>query len=1030
MNPTRLKKLILVTAISLLGVGAIILISDSVDTSTQKKDTAVNIKATDLPPTLEHATPGVKPTIGALGTGEGAWIQRTDPQTGQLKQEFFYKSLTPREQGVFDITEPQARLYLAPWRVIHMTSEEGRFIAPDNHPQSGVFRKNLVLTVFQAPETRAADLSPDSKDRLIEIHIADQATFDTVLGEVKSDSDLTVTTPQSQQVEFAGRGMKLVYNELNRRIEYMEVYEGKSLRYDPRAGPAPIKGATPAKTPPGGATQPADATAAKAHPMQYYRVTFDKNVKVVSDDRTIEADRLVVFFTMDPSGSAPAAAPASPQTPVSMMMREVMRTLPLLIGEVGQAPLINVPAGKAVQVNVDKPAGDKPVVMTWTGKMIMTPIETKPAELAEGLRDTYLRFEGAPVKVGLGGDDQMVCFNVDYVQSRDQVTATGSDAFPLRIRSKKMGEIGAPSLNIQLAAGTGRIAGPGWMRGPEATEGATKTVAADGALPPGFKIDWADHVELKFTKEDKKTGSRGGLELAKFHGDVHVADPQFKLAAQTLGTEFTRADAAGKQQIQAIDADGNVMVTLDNGSIKSRTLRILTAPDAQGHLTPSRLQARGDVVVIDPQQQIASQILDVTLAAAAPNVKPAPKPAPKGDSLEGRFSQRVENVTAIEDVRLTLKGGTVVRGDKLVADATTQRATLYGTPVQITRGGDAATKTPPQTELYVLHLNIEKGGRIAQADGAGKFIYTEADETDPATKQLTPGKRVKVTWTELMRFVDEANTIAVNGSVVAETEESPTEFNRMTADHVTLDLINTSSLKVGPKDKSADAGPLDERRLRQMTARDNVVILATRWSDAQREHVDTRLRLAGPILEFEDLRKITTITGPGTMLLEDYREKKDKPTDLKAAPMSGRGQTAFQWTQKLVLNETDKSMTIEGAVLMRHKSPGSDNVLELQADRLVANMREVRNIKPTQMPVEKMGVDHIAADGGVQVRDNTRVASCDHLYYDGDSETVALAAEADRWVTITKLDDPKPLRARKVLWNLKTDRVEIIEAGR
>jgi hypothetical protein len=282
MTAQRVRRLIVVTLIAIFAVSLITLFSGGLNPDYNQHKSIKPVDTHELPPGLEGAKPGGGMGLDALGTGEGAWIQRADPQTGLLKQEFFYQSLTPQEQGVFEIVKPQARFYVAPWRVIHMQSDEGRFVAPDNHPLSGEFRKNIVVTVFQCEENQTIDLAPNSPHRLLEFHITDSAQFDTVQGEIKSDSDVELVTPITQQVTFKGKGMRLVYNELNRRIEYMEITHGKSLRHDPNA-----RGIVPADE-----KKPAEKSATKkpeepkASPLvQYYRVTFSEGRQRIAHDR-------------------------------------------------------------------------------------------------------------------------------------------------------------------------------------------------------------------------------------------------------------------------------------------------------------------------------------------------------------------------------------------------------------------------------------------------------------------------------------------------------------------------------------------------------------------------------------------------------------------------------------------------------------------------------------------------------------------------------------------------------------------------
>lgn len=1105
MNSKRIRNVILLAVAGLIGVVLIALLSakPSADAEQAHGDGATQALAPSQQPPALTEPPTGQPDVGAIGVNEGTIIQVTDPKTGALAREFMWQRMTPQEQGVFDLVEPQARFYLEPWRVIHMRSDEGRFVAPGNHPESGEFRKNVVVDIFQSDKQTVADLSEDSADRVLRIKL-DQATFDTTLGELKSTGRVEVHTPATDQVSFKGKGLRLLYNELSRRIDYLEITEGEAIRYRPIAEAAAAESQAVAKKP--GKDKPPELP----EPPHYYKVEFDSRIQVTRGDQTIQADKLLVYFAVAPHSGEDAIAPkkvTQQEAITTLAMRHVMRAMPLLIGQVGQPPeVIEAPEAPAppaprtpallagiVPGMPGAPAAEpnEEIVLTWSGKMVMTPVEFPPPMLRVA-EDVYAQFEGSPVRIsvaaapekpepqsggasgGSGGGEQMVCRMLEFMQPAGQagrVTATGNDAYPLLISSPQM-RATADRFVANLDNNTARLIGPGTLRGPEESASAPKPESSQ-QLSPDFKVTWTESVDLTFSDPKQEDA---GIETATFIGDVQIDDPQFKLRSQQLAVAFAPAPAPGtpapgtpapgssestadgkdntQRQLQQLHATGAVRIEMDQARIAADQLEIETAPAATGgRLIPSRMIATGNVEVIDPQQQISSKLLTVTLAektidpaAATPKLKAAATASGGKPSLQDRLDLEVRTITATQNVRLT-REGSVITADRLDADALAGSAVLTGSPVVILHQpppDEKAKKPEPTSELRVPMLRLTEDGKVVRSEGAGTMIYTEPDNTEAAYK----GRRVKVTWTRSMNFDDKANLLHVAGDVVVESEDSPRELNRIKADDMTLELIDEEALAAAlGKDQlkvaaaaigDATTGnvqmdaPLGSRRLQRVIARGNVELLATTWTDATRKAIDTRFFLTGPLLTFRNADEMAQIVGPGRMLLEDYRIKREGGSAIAGRRMSGNGLTAFTWTESLTMDGTRSDLTILGNVQMTHSPQDSKDIIQLDCARLYADMEKKGKLAATAMSkVESIDIHAIDASGKVRITaaNGNDTVSADRMVYDGVTQDVTLKSEGPGRVTVTRASLIKPLRGKTIRWNLKTDEFEILEAG-
>jgi hypothetical protein len=147
--------------------------------------------------------------------------------------------------------------------------------------------------------------------------------------------------------------------------------------------------------------------------------------------------------------------------------------------------------------------------------------------------------------------------------------------------------------------------------------------------------------------------------------------------------------------------------------------------------------------------------------------------------------------------------------------------------------------------------------------------------------------------------------------------------------------------------------------------------------------------------------------------------------------LSGRGATLFTWSERLELDEINKDMEIRGDVRMSHEAAGSDRFVELQTDRLVADMASLGEIRPlSETGADSLRINNFLADGSVQMRDGERIISSDELRYEGAERQIMLFAEGNNRVEIARLDEPKPLRAGAVRWDLDSDTIEAIEVSR
>lgn len=962
-----------ILALCLLGIAAVIsLIYTLTASGPAPAGPTLTLDPGELPRPLPDRPEDNTDRTGGLGESSDGSLYVYDEKTGDLKQEYFWAQIDPSPGGIFDVVKPQARFHLSPRRVIQMQAETGQFLAPANRPQRGRLSGNLVITVYEAPAGEALDMSPDSPHQAIRVLLEDEASFDATLGKIESQGPLRLVAPgrSPHQVEFVGEGLILVYNEPAHRVDYLEIRKGEYLKYlaAPPAAAAPTRTAAAKPREANTVSTAGGAATGVEAEVQYYHVTFADNVKVLGSERTVSADDLSVTFGFTRNPKRPT--PAAPPTP--------------------DGPGSTAPAGAGLLGGF----GGEDVTLTWTGPMVMKPLLGKPVELHHA-RDVLVQFAGAPIISASTHGEKLTCAALTYLNSLQELRATGTPTHPLVIEAKDLGTAKADQLAVRLKEKTAALFGAGSL------VGVTEAKPDDSALPAGFTVKWTDRMELALAD-----GAEQQLRRAAFYGDVDLDDRRVKLNADQLDVTFQPAPGENQPQLERVHAVGDVAVVSNDGRINAGDLLITTVADANGKRVPAMMKGKGGVHIRDKTQDFRAAAMEITLGADA-----------AAGGQDDMLSRRVEKIIAWEDITLKLADQTHVTADHLEADAVKRDARLLGSPVKITRG---------ESVLEVVELDLSEDGKKAQAAGAGRFLYTEADKPDK------PGRKVNVTWSRSMQFVDAANRLQVRGDVVAAATDSPTQENRLSADTLTLELADAPALEGEPA-----AEQMGRRILKHVTAENKVVLLARQWTDPTRQRLAMRFRATGTILDFNNVTERARILGQGTLLAEDYRpDKGQRP--VAAVNITGRGATLFTWSRELELSGANTAMTILGNVQMSHwpavKTGAVDltkpATVDLQTNKLVADMAGIGGMQAMRMSESgSLTLDAFHAEGRVQVRhrDGTddRMITAEYLRYDAQRRTVDLTAEAGGVVEIIDARQPKPVRATSVHWNLERDRLEL-----
>jgi len=1016
---------------------------------------------------------GMTPLTPQVGSGQLA--EGDTPNVGKYFIEFpgrsgviyqlFGDALNPLPQGVMKVEGPMARIHLKRnQRVIQVKAERGTFVAPDNRPRSGQFEGDVLLTLFESPEGERISFLPDSPHAQMRLLLRD-TSFNLDLGEIRSAGRVHAI---SREFEFEGEELDLIYNELQQRIDRLEIARGKQLRIRrdiQRASDEDVDESV-------GGTAGPDDKADDDRPDQYYSVDFKKQVVVLNDGNRINGETLNVLFGVKLSASDQSDDTSSVDSSASTADAESVTDTGL--------------AGPLPQSLV---ASDTDIIVNWRGAMLLEPLDQKPAELAD-VSDIKLSVTGQPLRVLPGGGQTITGTTLSYLESQELVKVIGTDAHPMVLDSPELGVLRAMGLNLYLNRGSGQLIGDGVLR----THGETMLVSGDpddgrvDRLPPGTSVRWSDRVDLTFydrsvTKGEPDTASsRTGLAALKnivFRGEVLVEHVQFDLGSNVLAIGL-QPPKEGKQELQSVVASGAVKFKSHSSKLEDRIavdsdqMNVVLQKTDSGKTRPSSIVAIGSVHAHRENEDLYARKLTVNLLDPdAPVVKAAPDPSlptttkaldailketPAATDKQLVFDEKDTGTTPTEQKTesgsqsLSDGGGllavqNIIAEDNVRVELRQQKLTVYAGKLVAQKNqielfaaqGQRARIERADGTLYGNHIVMVPDNESLFVVGPGEL----ASKPEPGVEQAP----MKVVWQDNMRFYNTSGQARFYGGVVASTYK-PREVTSLKAKVITIAFHTFEALRedlrrTGELSRNEDASAAadeDENALRRglqeiktITADGEVVFEASTWADYINGKLLTRMHLTGPTMVFDNLvTEQFSVKGAGTLLIEDHRE--DKPGTRSASrdevQITGKGATLFTWKKQFLVNLIHNDMKIEEQVQVLHVPEGTNDTFQLDCRRLLADLASSGGLgvmMNTDAPRPELKA--IYADNDVRVISRGRQMYTDHLEYTHFDNTIVLRADENKQTRVYQANGQSG-SARLFRWNLETDRMEIIDPGR
>lgn len=938
------------------------------------------------------------PDITEVETGRSivlTLVDRDDPS--RIASVIEADRLDPAGSGERVLTNPRAWLYPKGERVVRVLADTARLVMPGNEvPESGTLEGSVRVLVYKAPPTPGTP-PPDDAEPILTAAFDQPVRFERRYLRLSSPGAFTI---DSEQLAFDGEDLTVMLNEVQRRLELLDVQRGGRMRIRLADENRSDEPAAPSQQPPdgpitaSGETPPTAPTEPPAEPkIDLYKTVLNDTVIASLGTARVDAARLDLFTRLTdnrlPTESIAriAFAPARQEQPGGEATAPAEPGSPISDAALPTSPN---PADEPSATDADE------LVLTWTGPLAIRPVDADqpPSELAED--DAALAMHAAPggtVRIaddarGLDGEVGAIRYAASRaVLELDPIRLDDDTPAALRLALDEAGHGDFRGVRADLRSGRIDLAGP-----------ATARSRSDAV------IDWTDEATLTLdVDEENRLTDR--LVRASFAGNVEASQEGGRINASKLEMMF-EPDAEGRAAIRsAVITAGSIAADPgDRGpdlprSLAADTIRVgFTGPS--GRPDPVRVEASGSVRGLADGATLDADHATADLAR---------------DQDGAVF---VRNANAEGSVRYTDTNDTRASGDTLAVDGQAESIRLTGPEATIAQGD--STITGPV-------IDLDARTRRMAVEGAGRFDHTLRAENG------LPAGRVLARWTETMRFDDALGRLAATGEVSVVSTPEPNTRDTLSAGRVEVEITPQPI-----RDSIGGRGSV-KRELRIARAFGDATaesprpatVETRRYDPADPERVTGLLYLEGDQIVADAVASTLRVPGAGTLLVLDRRAENAPPADENPPPgddplggAAGPGLTRFTWEDAFDLDRAAGVAVMDGSVLVRHKTigggPNNGQIAELATDTLTAAFAEIN-----ASDAAAFALSSADAAGSVVFRASGKQLFADAARYEaGDDILHALAAPGN----LVELREPgraAPLSARAIRWDLRSDRIEI-----
>jgi hypothetical protein len=1062
-----------------------------------------NLGASDAPPAAPTATaapPPDGPTPVAGGLSDGfragksrlAFLDQSDP--GRTSAVMSWQDLAPTGQGNSAVTEPRGLMFLRDGGVALITASRGTFFTPQgkSEPEAGRFEGGVTLELFDAPLGRAVDLVADSPSLV--------ATTQTLLFEA---TESTVSTPDRFVAESAGFaiegvGSRVVFDQLAQGIARAEFNKVDRVRIWPGGRPGLAKGTAlgslaqearrreagtttpqgsgppgtlaPGQNAPGDIDQTQPVPNQPAVPRRIYRA-------VVEDDVVVRQGRST--GTTGPEDAAEPRLTLSAARAEAWLTTQNNRLAEGAIAplDAGLLPIANEPppqgapprGADASPAQPQTPANAPPIIATWSGRMVITPVASMPEGFGGNL--AALRLTGGaagPARVvdrvpgtqsGPAATTIAVAAPIiEYGATTRTLDLTGTRASNVVLDAQGLGLLTCTKAKLDASAGRFDVQGPGELTALTASKPTAPGPTAPEQDADSLLVTWSRSLALI------ATGTAGARSLRTIEARGAVQAQTAELTAQAdravvlLAPSDARTDAPtntptipqssgdARPRIESVELVGTASAAVrlplnpqptpqpikpEPQKLAGDRLLVAMTRDAQGRDRPTRVEVTGNALATASGLRVSAPAIHASLA---------PGPDGRVEVVSAKAGPGPSAAMGGQAV-VTGEGGLQAFADSVEADPRSQTAILRGAPARVQRQG---------AELAAPVIALDQRQQIVTIDAPGTLNAISQERTGPTSRPV----RVSATWGTNARMDNRAGTVEATGATRVTIAAGDDELNTIKGERVELGLDGPAEpgerrvqrVRVtggqGPNGEPASAS-VEHRRF-------NSAPTATRA-------LARLVYLQGPSVEADLAAGTLDVRGAGKLLV-------DQPQDgaiAAAAPLpnspnllagtsltQARGTSLFSWTGSLRMDRATGTLALRQGVQLTHRPADTQARLTLDCDELDAFLTQRQTLGTGDDPMAGLSADlqRVEARGSPesQIRaselapppsDTTdpaqppappgpaRELTALNLLYDASAGVMRAAGTDESLATFLDGAQPTPVRAREIQWDLRAGRL-------
>lgn len=844
-----------------------------------------------------------------IGQIQGLHFQDRDP-SGKLTREFGFKERVRSEEDVVLISEPWTKIYLKDSRIIEIRAERGGIplessMGTFKYPESGFLEEKVRLIVYRQ---EAADTALELRPLELTVEL-DQIVFERDMSRLVCSGPIHA---QSEKFELKGENLSLIYDQLQERLQELELRNLQQLTIAREVLESREKSPIEKPSTSSGDTKE-NASAKKKIP---YRFTLFNQIQIDLGKEQILADLLEIVTDMDAGPMAEDAPKTADKT----------------------HPAGEQPAGTG-ETALSADESQPPVTITCSGSLRVAVAEDiAPSELGDQF---HVRMEGKPARILRDSKPVVESDIMTYDQALEQFTLNSRENRPIMLNLSEESQATAQQeIQLDMQNGIAALVGPGQVE--------HQTPDMDQPMV----IDYQDRMKMKFTPQTgPKDYSQNSLmniqieELA-FDGTLHVRDENGELSAgqglltfyesgQPDAVETADSTSYPMPPIRSIDLTSHVRAQGETRNFSAEKLTAHFELAADGKSLLKTMQTFGNVFYEDPNYLIeAGDKITLEFAAKADGPAASKIPdKPQSPSILGIDQLWKDNppVYALAEgaggkVRLSAKQEKYrIIGDRAEMDLLQEICTVAGQPAQVlemngenTLGGN----------LIVADLKKE----FCQMPGSGALnALLSGDLMGSSSSEPVP---FHIVWQEGAIFDLKNGNISLR-NVQADSQFSQNNQrmeNRITCSGMTIQFLVEQSSLLNPDasaEKESSLSFVNKDTLKNLdtfTAEGPSVSFISKGFDPLNNQLLFNLQMEARQLTFDKAANTLLAQGKGWIEIIDNQKSKDapktedNPQDPLANLFTSRGPsyTLVNFMDQMHLQPDQKNLQFTGGVYMDH----------------------------------------------------------------------------------------------------------------